>query len=157
MNRCEYESPDKIQELGRLAVQSLSSKRSRLFFWRDPRQEFRSRLVSLVTLAQSVDPSAFEPEQFGQVDQVLGEAISKLENYFARFVEPSDAVTCYVTGRAISDLREAREWIAQGLSPERSKRPSKEESSARTAECALRVLAGIVSPEQPQLPIEVGN
>jgi hypothetical protein len=114
-------------------------------------------LRTLLENVESADPAGYSDDQFDAIDKVLGTVIAALEQHLARHVGQHDTVNCQALGDGIKRLREAKEWIAQGLSPDPAKRPSDEALRALGNESALRALSGVVPPKQPVLPIEVGD
>lgn len=146
-------SPQHVEQIGQQTLAVMNQRPSRLFFWKDPLSDFRAQLRNFVLVVKGVDPSEFSDEQFDAVDRLLTHVVSATERYLAQHIGTRDTVNCQAFGEAIRDLREAKEWIAQGLSPDPARRPSDETLRALGNEAAIRALGRVVPPKQPVLPI----
>ena len=143
-----------IEQIGQQTLDVLSQRKYRFVFWRrDPHAELRDKLRSLVQTVRAITPAGFTADQFEATDRLLGTILTALEAHFARAVDGRDTVTCQWLNDGINALRDAKEWIAQGLSPDPARRPSDEALRALGNESALRALTGVVPPKQPVLPI----
>lgn len=152
-SEAQRSSSQYVEEIGRQTLEVLSQRRYRFMFWRDPSADIRASLRALMRVVRDLNPTNFSDEQFDTVDRLLDEIATALEMYLARHVSNQDTVNCQALGEGIRDLRDAKEWIAQGLSPDPARRPTDESLRALGNESALRALAGIVPPKQPVLPI----
>ena len=137
-------SAQDLQEIGRQTLVSLEERRRLLMFWRDLSKTMRVAVTRYVQAVYETDPSGFNREQYALADESLNLLIAAIETYLAQHVDCHDISTCQFLGESICQLREAREWIAQGLSPSPPKRPSDAELQKLSDQCAMDVLAAIV-------------
>jgi hypothetical protein len=129
-----------------VAAQTLHALSAPPRWWFLPQRTFpHKELQELVKVASEVDLSGFSEQDFAEVTDKLTQVIDLVEGYFARHVSSKDSGECQRLGDTLRGLREARKWIAQGLSPDPAKRPSDSERLAKAKERAATVLADLLS------------
>jgi hypothetical protein len=136
-----------VEYIGVIATQALKGLERPPFFafWakRRSRAEVKDALSKLVTLASDVDPRDDSEELIAEVTAKLTLVISALENDFAHKSHPEDAAECQFLGVTLARLKDARKWIAQGLSPNPAKRPSDDARKAAAGARANEVWADL--------------
>jgi hypothetical protein len=118
-------SAEDIREYGLHAVAFLREHRRTWFrFWRDPRADLYDALSGFMKVVYETDPSAFTEKQFAVATNALNRMIAALESHLAQHVHPNDTSQCWFLGDTVCRLKDARNWLAQGYSPNPVKRPS---------------------------------
>lgn len=141
----ERSTADQIQVVAAQALKAINQQQSFWTFWYHDRQAINREIAELVDLVCKVDPSNFSEDEFAPLTDKLSRVIEALERYFAKHGNANDAAECQVLGSACQRLREARKWIAQGLSPDPAKRMSdaeRDQLSDEAANDAFKALFG---------------
>lgn len=139
-----YDPP--IRHVGLLASQTLLSLEPRYWFsWRRTTIELQDVLPAFVDAIVAVNPEELSEEQFAQLIQGLSRVIDKLQEYFARHVSSADTSECHVFGSAVAALKDAKKWLAQGLSPNPGKRPTEPERKAAARRRAAEVWSDLIA------------
>lgn len=135
-----------LHQIGRLTLERLQPRPVlALFQWRTRSLgKVESATQRLVGLLQLVNPERWTEDQFAEVDHDLRDVISGLEQHFTKNVSQADTAHCQIIGAALQSLKDARGWLAQGLSPNPKLRPQtdmKQQIAERAAEAyrALRL------------------
>ena len=121
-------SAEELRQSGLQAVQYLRTQRRTWFrFWREPRADVYDAVSGFIQVVNETDISSYTDEQFALATESLNLVIDRIESYLAGHVDSNDTSQCYFLGDAVQRLRYARNWVAQGYSPDPAKRPSEAE------------------------------
>jgi hypothetical protein len=122
-------SPERstVAEIHVIAAQTLQTieRRERFFaFLVGGKAHLHRKLAELVRLVGTLDPSGFSENDFAKLTANLSDVVDGLERYFAKHGNANDPAECQFLGQSLTRLKDARKWLAQGLSPDAEKRPS---------------------------------
>lgn len=120
-------SPNEIQEIARQTLASMEQRSQLLSLFHRRRKKLLDALATFRAAVRPVDPQQFTEDQFVIVDSALAQVIDGLETSLANHVKATDTAQCMFLGDSIRELRDARQWIVQGCSPDPSRRPTEEE------------------------------
>ena len=127
-------------DIQQIAQHTLNAIRQRDSLFRrllSPRDELNREIDECVKLVARVDPTDFSADEFHTLTGAITRVIEALEAFFAKHGEQRDPAQCQFWADAIRSLRESRRWITQGLSPDGSRRPSKDRLMAQRDEAVL--------------------
>ncbi len=141
----EHPTPERIQQVAQQTFQAIKKQDS---FWasllRD-RNDLHRAIAECVKMVGGIEPAQFTEREFAQLVSALGSVIDALERHFTKHGNHHDVAQCYFLGHALSSLKDARHWIAQGLPPDSSKRPSEADRLVSAKARAATVWAEIIA------------
>lgn len=135
-------SLEEWQIIGHETARSLAAQRRWFLLWKASRASATTALQQFIDLVYGTNIEHFSESQFATAEEILNDVIDRTEKYLA--TDASRGEYAFL-GEGIRQLRDARFWIKQGLSPDASKRPSDDERRQRASDHAATVWAGLVS------------
>jgi hypothetical protein len=139
----EQPTPERVQEVARQTFQALRRRESFLAFWLTDRNDLHRDIAQCVKMVCAVNPAHFSEDDFADLTASLSRVIDALERYFAKHGSGKDVAQCYFLGHSLNSLKDAKRWIAQGLPPDPSKRPSAAEREQLSNAIALEAFKAI--------------
>lgn len=119
---------DRIQVVAAQALRAIERQEGGILaFWHRRHNQLHQQIADLVDLVCQVDPAPFSEDQFVVLGDKLTRVIEAMERYFAKHATASNPAECQFLGSSVQRLKDARRWIAQGLSPDPARRPSEAE------------------------------
>ncbi len=118
-------TPQEVQRAGILANQALQGKR--LFFVRiNPSLNTLKRVTTqLLQTVRRVDPTDYAPDGFETVLRVLSESSELIRSFYVLYDQGGDLDFLRT---AADELDQARRWVIQGLAPDPSSGPLRQNS-----------------------------
>jgi len=110
--------------------------------WKRSRSTPTATLQEFINLVLATDISAFTEAQFVTAEEILNDVIDGTEKYLTADAHPQDYG---LFAEGIRQLRDARFWIKQGLSPDPTKRPSEDERRRRAEAHAATAWVDLLS------------
>lgn len=140
--RSHSPSPEYLAQISQQTLAAFQGYRAVFRFWRNPDRDRQANVQRLLEVLRETDPKDFTEAEFADIGKKLGDVITVLERDFLR-LESTDVARCQLYGQAIQEIKEAKTWIAQGYSPNPTKRPSESQRRTNAERHAANVLGDL--------------